>query len=39
MDAEPPLLIGLILFGLGLVLTAWSRVRRSGRRQPVRVQK
>jgi hypothetical protein len=37
MDAEPPLLIGLILLALGTVLMAWSR-RRSDERQPVRVR-
>jgi hypothetical protein len=37
MDAEPPLLIGLILFALGTVLVVWSR-RRSVERQPVRVR-
>ena len=37
MDAEPPLLIGLILFALGLVLMTWSR-RRSDERHPVRVR-
>jgi hypothetical protein len=37
MDAEPPLLIGLILVALGTLLMAWSR-RRSAERQPVRVR-
>lgn len=37
MDVGPPLLIGLILFALGLVLMAWSR-RRSDEHQAVRVR-
>jgi hypothetical protein len=37
MDAEPPLLLGLLLLALGTVLMIWSR-RRSDERQPVTVR-